>query len=88
MLTKRVAVTVIVDVTVDETLFTRQFLDEFCDYMYSHIDCLDEHVKYLAWLHSCRSVDTCDTVDGYVGTGILESIKFREIDSELEILAA
>ena len=56
MLTKRVVVATEVSVTVDETKFTDEFMDEFRASFYRFFD-IDDHIKHLAQLVARGIID-------------------------------
>lgn len=65
MITREVEVTQIVRVTIDETKFTPEVLEDFRRLIDRSYDTLEDHIRYLAWLHSCRSIDETSFIEGY-----------------------
>lgn len=64
MITKKVQVTIIVEVTVDETKFDEKFMTEFRQQMY-HFTSLDAHIEHLAQMHARGLYDNDDFIEGY-----------------------
>lgn len=77
--TYEVEITRIVSVTIDETKFTDEFLEEFSNYISSDIDDIDSHVEHLAWSFAMGRVDHDQFIEGY-GPAKDFGIKFREVD--------
>jgi hypothetical protein len=65
MITKTVAVTHYVDVQVDETKFTEEFMSNYREYMYE-FDSIDDHIRYLARLAVEGYVDEFDKSDKFI----------------------
>lgn len=88
MITKTVNVTIEVEVTVDETKFTEEFLREFRETMYQFND-LDDHIKHLAQLSArglCQlsKYDPGERVEGYGPIGDMGiSAQVTEQDEEV-----
>ena len=64
-ITKRVTVTVEVDVTIDETKFDAEFFRQFNSSIFDAGDDLDEHFKHLAMLHAQGLIDDDSFIEGY-----------------------
>ncbi|MCK5612848.1 hypothetical protein KAR91_63835 [Candidatus Pacearchaeota archaeon] len=67
MKTYTVDVTIEIEVIVDESKFTKEFMDEFNRYI-TPFDSIDDHVKHIAW---CRAVGIItspsdDFLEGYM----------------------
>jgi hypothetical protein len=84
MITKTVLVTQFVDVTIDETKFTDDFIKEFKEVFYDFED-IDEHIKNLAQLYARGVYDNGDFIEGY-GDAKNMGIKFEDNDIEIELL--
>lgn len=85
MITKTVAVTQYVEVTIDETKFDEAFMEEFRDSFYKTFDTTDKHIEHLAQLHARGIVDNLDFIEGY-GPAKDMGIKFDIDDTEIEIV--
>jgi len=84
MITKQVRVTEWVDVTIDETKFTPEFMKEFREYMMPY-DTLDDHIEHLAQMEVIGGFTDFDRfLEGY-GTVADMGIKCNIVDSETEI---
>ncbi|GAB6043322.1 hypothetical protein [Endothiovibrio diazotrophicus] len=84
MITKTVEVTQVIEVTVDETKFTPEFLAEFSSYMFPFED-VDEHIKHLAQMHARGLADYPSTfIEGY-GEAKDMGIKFKVVEQREEI---
>jgi len=85
MKTYEVEVTQIIKITLDETKFTDEFMEEFSSYMF-YTDCIEDHVKHLAQLAAREMID--DFVEGYGPTkefGISYSVVYGEEDIIKEV---
>lgn len=84
MITRDVEITRVVRVTVDETKFTPEFLEEFARFI-TNYDTVDEHITYLAGLHAAGVIDESSFAEGY---GKLEDfgVRFEIIADEDRIL--
>lgn len=82
-MTKTVAVTQIIEVTIDESKFDKKFLDEFKTSFYNFN--LNDHIRHLAQLHARGLVDNKSFIEGY-GPAKEMGIGFKIIDGEEEIL--
>lgn len=73
--TKTVIVTQYVEVTLDESKFTPEFMEEFREYMYD-FESVEEHREHLAQMYACGLCDSYSYVEGY---GNLEDmgVEFR-----------
>ena len=80
---RRVHVTFVVDVTIDETKFTPEFMTEFRGYMYN-VTSIEHHLEHLAQLHA-REIDT-GFIEGY-GLAKDFGIKFEDIATEMEVIS-
>lgn len=85
-MTKKFTLNVIraVEVTVDETKFTEEFMEEYRE-SFSPFFYLKDHIEHLGWLFAARGVDDTDFIEGY-GPAEDFGIKFREIDDEVEFV--
>ncbi len=79
-----VIVTQTVEVTVDESKFTPEFMAEFRRYFYE-FDTLEEHLEHLGQLHARGMCDEFSFIEGY-GPAKDFGIKFRITDQEEEAL--
>jgi hypothetical protein len=84
MITKTVLITQAVKVTVDETKFTPEFLDEFQRNFYGFTT-IDEHLEHLAQLHARGIADNDSFIEGYGETSEM-GIKFvcEFVETEIE----
>lgn len=65
MITKTIIVSQEIEVTIDETKFTPEFMQEFRDHMYDFHDIAD-HMEHLAILYATGVVDEVPSfVEGY-----------------------
>lgn len=86
MITKQIAVTIYVDVTIDETKFTPEFKSEFNKIFYDFDDDLDEHMKHLAQLAAREIIHSPrDFIEGY-GIAADMGIKTEVVNTDMEIL--
>lgn len=83
MKTFEVEVTQVVHLTIDETKFTKEFIEEFSSYMF-HTDCIEDHIKHLSQLAAREMLDY-DFIEGY-GDPQDFGIKYTIIDSNEEII--
>lgn len=85
MTTKTVIVTLPVEVTVDETKFTPEFMQEFRDSFYSFAT-LDDHIKHLGQLYVRGGISDFGRpfIEGY-GPASELGISFTELDGDTEI---
>jgi hypothetical protein len=82
MITKEIAVTQWVQVTIDETKFTPEFLAEFDQYVFkfgTDSEAIDRHFKHLAQLYTRGIYDDYSFIEGY-GQAEDMGIKFDLID--------
>jgi hypothetical protein len=85
MITKTVQVTFRVNVTVDETKFTEDFLTEFTESFFPFQN-IDDHIKHLAQLAAREFIDGPSTfIEGY-GVASEMGISVDIEDEEEEIL--
>lgn len=82
--TRTVEVTVLVDVTIDETKFTPDFLAEFAASI-SDYD-MDEHFCHLGWAHACREIDGNSFIEGY-GPAKEMGIQFSNVRTDCQTVA-
>lgn len=82
MVTKTVAVTMTIHVTVDERKFTPEFMAEFKESFYNFVS-LDDHLEHLAQLHA-RGEDSA-FIEGY-GNAADMGIAFELEAVEMEIV--
>lgn len=75
MTMKKVQVTITVDVSVDETKFTPEFMREFRGSFYK-FDTIDDHIKHLGQMYVRRLYDNGDFIEGYGPTEDM-GIKFE-----------
>ena len=73
-----------VKVTVDETKFTPQFMEEFRQSFYP-FDTIDEHIRHLAQLFAREIADETDFIEGY-GMPAEMGIKFLHISGDEEVV--
>lgn len=92
MRTFTVEVTQTVEVTLDETKFTPEFMAEFNSTITDFGDDLEEHAKHLAWVHATRVEDlayvmTAPFVEGY---GPVDELGIQAItrDTDVECVEA
>lgn len=65
MITKTITVSQEIEVTIDDTKFTSEFMQEFRDHMYDFHDVAD-HMEHLAILYATGVVDEVSSfVEGY-----------------------
>jgi hypothetical protein len=85
MTTKTVIVTQEVEVTVDETKFTPEFMEDFRDYQYD-LSTLDEHMEYLGSLEARGQTEWGENfIEGY-GPAEDMGISMRVTNIETEIV--
>lgn len=86
MITKRVVVSQVIEVTVDDTKFTPEFFAEFEATMFPY-DTIDRHIEHLAQLYARGVVDQGDFIEGY-GPSEDMGIKFANVpwSTETEII--
>lgn len=77
---KTVYVTLTIDVEVDETKFTDEFMQEFRDTFYQ-FNKLDDHIEHLAQLHARGIYDDDSFIEGY-GPASDMGIRLSHIDTE------
>lgn len=82
MKTETVKVVQYIDVTINEALFTEEFMEEFRESFYP-FETLDEHYKHLAMLYA-RGFYNEGFVEGY-GDPEEMGIKIRLVDVESEV---
>jgi len=80
MITKTVTVTILVEVTVDETKFDDAFMADFRKQMY-HFTSLDRHIEHLGQMHARGLYNDEDFIEGY-GQAKEMGIKFNELRVE------
>lgn len=78
-----VIVTMYVDVEVDETKFTEEFMQEFREAFYD-FHTVDDHIEHLATLFARGLVYNGSFIEGYGETEDM-GIKFKMIDIDREI---
>lgn len=64
MITRKVQVTICVEVTIDETKFGETFLRNFRENFYNFRD-VDRHIEHLAQMHARDLYDDTDFIEGY-----------------------
>lgn len=85
MVTKTVQVTFEVQVTVDETKFSEQFMEEFRQSFFP-FDVLDDHIKHIAQLAAREYIDGPSTfLEGYGPVGVM-GISAKIASQEEEII--
>ena len=72
-------------VTIDETKFTQEFLDEFSSYISSSIDDIETHIEHLAWTFAAGRADDDQFIEGY-GPAKDFGIKFEELEDHVSYL--
>lgn len=82
---RRVEVTQVVAVTVDEEKFTPEFMAQFQMMMFP-FDSIDDHLTHLAQLYARGIVDEGSFIEGY-GPAEEMGIKFESIGGDQEIVA-
>lgn len=84
-ITRIVAVTQYIKVTIDETKFDEDFFRQFNACIFDAGDDLDEHLKHLAQLNARGVYEDTDFIEGY-GPAKDMGIKLRALnDLEIEI---
>ena len=85
MITKTIQVTQAVEVTVDETKFTPEFMAEFREGFYPFND-LDEHVEHIAQMEARGLLTGLEKefIEGY-GMAVDMGIKATVVDVETEV---
>lgn len=79
MVTKTVEVTQSIKVTIDETKFTKEFLEHFASYMFPFAG-IDDHIEHLAQMHARGMADFPSTfIEGY-GTAEDMGISFEVVE--------
>lgn len=73
----------LVEVIVDETKFTEEFMEEFRGYIDDSFYELHDHIEHLGWLYAAGRVNDNDFIEGY-GPAKEFGIKFREIQDDIE----
>ena len=86
MPTHTVRVEQIIEVSVDETNFTPEFMAEFNRSFY-RFGSIRNHVEHLAQLYARGIVDNRSFIEGY-GWASEFGIKFRQIDGNQEIITS
>ena len=83
-MTKRFEVEVsrLVEVIVDESKFTEEFMESFRKTINSTVYELSEHIAHLGWLFAAGRADDDQFIEGY-GPAKEMGIKFREINDEI-----
>lgn len=86
MITKRVQVTHIIDVTMDERKFDQRFTEEFNRSIFFAID-LDDHAEHLAQLYARGVIDgrASEFIEGY-GPARSMGIEFKEVEQYQEVI--
>lgn len=82
--TKVVAVTQYIEVTIDETKFNAEFFAQFNASIFDAGDNLDEHFTHLAQLNARGIYDNGDFIEGY-GPSEDMGIKFKSRDQDFEV---
>ena len=82
LVTRTVLVTVPVDVTLDESKFTPEFLEQFRQDFYD-IDTIDGHAEHLAQMYARDVHGSREFIDGYGPTADM-GIKMRTILDRIE----
>lgn len=80
---KTVLVTLRIDVTVDESKFTPEFMQEFREGFFD-ANTIDEHREHLAQMHARGICDDDGFIEGY-GPAQDMGIKFNHIETDTEI---
>jgi hypothetical protein len=83
-LSKEVQVTQVVRVTIDESKFTPEFLQEFRTYLYP-FDTIDRHIEHLGQLYARGIASDFSFIEGY-GEAKDAGIKFEDVAQEQELL--
>ena len=82
MQTRTVRVEQIVEVSIDDTKFTPEFMAEFRRTMYP-FDSVDRHIEHLAQLYARGTADEFSFIEGY-GPASEFGIKFLQISQDAE----
>lgn len=82
MQTRTVRVEQIVEVSIDDTKFTPDFMAEFRRTMYP-FDSVDRHIEHLAQLYARGVADEFSFIEGY-GPASELGIKFRQVSQDVE----
>lgn len=82
MQTRTVRVEQIVEVSIDDTKFTPEFMAEFRRTMYP-FDSVDRHIEHLAQLYARGAADEFSFIEGY-GPASELGIKFLQISQDAE----
>lgn len=80
----KVAVTQVVEVTLDESKFDADFMAEFVQHFFP-IDTIHEHAEHLAQLYARGIYDNGDFIEGY-GDAKDMGIKFSTVDQYEEVM--
>lgn len=83
-ITKVVAVTQYIKVTIDESKFDEEFRRQFNASIFDAGDDLDEHIKHLAQLNARGIYDDTDFIEGY-GPAEDMGIKLRALNMVMEV---
>lgn len=85
-ITKEIKYVAGVEVTVDETKFTEEWLADFRSFMYN-FHTIDQHLEHLGQMYARGFIDDLPGcfIEGYGDTEEL-GIKFRKIYEDVEIL--
>ncbi len=80
---KEVTVTQVVQVSIDETKFTPEFMSEFRESMYP-FQTIDEHIEHLGQLFARGIANGFSFIEGY-GEAKFMGIEFEQIGGDQEI---
>ena len=83
-MTKEVEIRQTIQVTVDESKFTPEFMQSFRDSFFD-FDSIEEHIEHLGRLHAGNFIDVSSFVEGY---GYIREfgVNFEVVDYIAEIL--
>ena len=83
-MTKEVEIRQTVQVTVDESKFTPEFMQSFRDSFFD-LYSVEDHIEHLGYLHAGNFIDQSSFVEGY---GYISEfgVEFEDMDYEVEVL--
>lgn len=86
--TYRVDVSRTVDITIDTSKFTEEFYDQFTSLIDESMDEISSHIEHLAWLYAAGRIDNGDFIEGY-GNAKEFGLSFRSHDADdyIDIMA-
>jgi hypothetical protein len=84
METKKVVVTQVIEVKYDPSKFTEEFMSDFRQYMFSHFNSVDDHIKYLATLYARGFLENEWEFYGDLEENMKIQLNIENIEAELE----